>query len=241
MISEYTKFQAKLYPVLPFLIYQAAKVRKMRPLPPSLSENLILGKGDRKILILGESTVAGVGASAPEFTLAGHFYQNLGLDFQVVNFGINGLRASQALVHFEEQLNSIQGKIEGAFVFLGANDCFRLTKPNQFKSELETLIYYLKSNLSPEWLYLADIPPVQLFPAFPKLLQYYLNAQRSFLQKEMIAISQSHKNVLFEKITLDINSDFFASDMIHPSNTGYQRIAEFALEGLLKSKLFNPS
>lgn len=241
MVSEYQKFQAKLYPVLPFLIFQAAKVRKMRPLPPSISEDLILGKGDRKILILGESTAAGVGATADEFTLAGHLFRQLGQDFQVFNFGKNGLKASQALPNFGEKLKTIQGKKEGVFLFLGANDCFRLTHPRQFKIDLEEVIQHLKLNFSPDWIYLADIPPVHLFPAFPKLLQYYLNQQRSFLQKEMISISQSFKDVLFDKITLDVSMDFFASDLIHPSDTGYQKIAEFALEGLIKNSLYKPN
>lgn len=143
MVSEYQKFQAKLFPVLPFLIFQAAKVRKMRPLPPSISEDLILGKGSRKMLILGESTVAGVGASTHEFTLAGHIFRQLGNDFQVFNYGRNGLSASQTLPKLRENLNTIQGKVEGVFLFLGANDCFRLTHPSRFKVELEELIQHL--------------------------------------------------------------------------------------------------
>jgi lysophospholipase L1-like esterase len=237
MVTDYMKFQAKLYPVLPFLIFQAAKVRKIRSIPSSISEHLVLGKGDRKILIIGESTVAGVGASAIEFTLAGHIFKQLGKDFQVFNYGKNGIRASQTLLKLGDSLNTVPGKVEGVFLFLGANDCFRLTHPRRFKVELEVIIQHLKWNFAPDWIYLADIPPVQLFPAFPKLLQYYLNAQRSFLLKEMSAISSVQKGVLFDKIRIDISSDFFASDMIHPSDAGYQKIAEFAIDGLLKNGL----
>ena len=237
MISAYRIFQAKLYPVLPFLIFQAIQIRKMRPLPPALSESLTLGNGTRKLLILGESTAAGVGASAQKFTLAGQFFQHLGSEFQVKNLGKNGLRVSQVTSHFKEELNSIQGKYEGIFLFLGANDCFKLTNPKIFRIELEKLILDLKNRFSPEWIYLADIPPVQLFPAFPKQMQYFLNSQRAFLQKEMISISQNQKDVLFDKITLDITSDFFASDLIHPSDAGYLKIAKFTLDGLVKSGL----
>ncbi|MDP2042043.1 MAG: hypothetical protein Q8K16_12760, partial [Algoriphagus sp.] len=72
MISDYAKFQAKLYPVLPFLIFQAYQVKRNSPSLPSMTENLVLGNGNRKILILGESTAAGVGASNPKSSLAGH-------------------------------------------------------------------------------------------------------------------------------------------------------------------------
>lgn len=237
MISDYMKFQAKLYPVLPFLIFQAAKVRKLRTLLPSISENLILGNGHRKILIIGESTVSGVGASANEFTLAGHIFRQLGSDFQIFNFGKNGLSASRTLPKLAENLNTIQGKLEGVFVLLGANDCFRLTHPKQFNVEMKGLISHLKLNFTPDWIYLADIPPVQSFPAFPKLLQYYLKEQRSFLQKEMIEISLLHKDLLYDGIRIEIDSDFFAADNIHPSDKGYQKIAEFAIDKLLKDGL----
>lgn len=235
MISDYLKFQAKLYPVLPFLIYQASQVRKRNLTPPSISENLILGNGDRKILILGESTVAGVGASSIEFTLAGQFNRQLGNDFHLINLGKNGLRISQVLPHFQVNFKQIQGKIEGVFLFLGANDCFRLTHPKEYKRDLDTLIQFLKAGFSTDWIYLADIPPVQLFPAFPKLLKSYLDQQRSFLQEEMKSVSDEHKEVFFDLINVEINADFFAADRIHPSNIGYQRIAQFALEGLVKN------
>jgi len=237
MITAYRIFQAKLYPVLPFLIFQAIRIRKMRALPPAISENLVLGNGNRKLLILGESTAAGVGASTPEFTLAGHLFQHFGPDFQVKNLGKNGLRIGQVTPHFAEELNSIQGTFEGIFLFLGANDCFKLTNPKSFRIELEKLILLLKERFSPNWIYLADIPPVQLFPAFTKPLQYFLNSQRAFLQKEMISISQNQKDILFDKITLDINSDFFASDLIHPSDAGYREIAKFTFGGLVKNGL----
>ncbi len=237
IVTDYMKFQAKLYPVLPFLIYQAFQIKKQKPSPPSISENLVLGNGNRKILILGESTAAGVGASSIESTMAGHFFNQLGNEFHLTNLGKNGLRVSEVLAQFRESLNEVQGKLEGVFLFLGANDCFRLTNPKEYRTELVVLIQFLKSKFSTEWIYLADIPPVQLFPAFPKLLKYYLNQQRSFLQKEMKLVSESHKDILFDPINLEINSDFFASDRIHPSNIGYQKIAEFAIEGLLKNGL----
>ncbi|WP_111669610.1 GDSL-type esterase/lipase family protein [Algoriphagus litoralis] len=232
MVAEYHLFKAKLYPVLPFLIFQAFRIRQIRPQLPALSENLTLGNGNRKLLILGESTAAGVGASAQRFTLAGQFFQHLGSEFQVKNLGKNGLQVHQVTSHFNKELNAIQDRFEGIMLFLGANDCFKLTAPDKFRIELDKLISDLKNRFSPDWIYLADIPPVHLFPAFPKLMQYFLQGQRNFLQKEMISISQSQKEVLFDKITLDINSDFFASDLIHPADEGYQKIAKFTLDGL---------
>jgi lysophospholipase L1-like esterase len=234
MISDYAKFQAKLYPVLPFLIFKAYLVKRNSPSLPAITENLTLGMGNRKILILGESTAAGVGASNPKSSLAGHLSFQLGGAFQVFNFGKNGLLVNQAISHFGDILNSFTGNFEGVFLFLGANDYFQLTHPKNYSADLKTLLQSIKSTFNPKWIYLSDIPPVQLFPAFPNLLRGYLMQQRKFLQNEMKKIALEFDLLLFDPITIDITSDFFSSDKIHPSDHGYQKIAEFAIEGLVK-------
>ena len=46
----------------------------------------------KKLLIFGESTAAGVGASKPEKTLAGQISLHFAQDYQVINLGKNGLQ-----------------------------------------------------------------------------------------------------------------------------------------------------
>lgn len=232
MISDYSLFKAKLIPALPFLIFQALKVRRNNPTPPAVSEHLTLGKGDKKILILGESTAAGVGASLPEFSLAGHLYDRFGPEYSFTNFGKNGLKVAEVFPNFETHLSKARSPIEGIFVFIGANDCFQITHPGKFRRHLDQLIAGLTLDFSPRWIYLADIPPVHLFPAFPRLLQTYLKRQRDFLQKEMIGLSSKNKGIVFDRLEGNFNPDFFSSDGVHPSDFGYQKIAEFAFDGL---------
>ena len=234
MISDYAVFRAKLFPVLPFLIYQASVVRKERPTPPAVSERVIFGNGSKKILLLGESTAAGVGASSPEFSIAGHFSRLLGPTYEVRNLGKTGLRAAQVFSSFGSEISVSINPVEGILLFLGANDCFRLTHPKDFKSHLEALISELKSRYSPNWIYLADIPPVHLFPAFPPLLRSFLKSQRNFLQKEMIRLYSADNQLIFDPISLTLSPEFFSIDGVHPSDLGYEKIAEFAMEGLKK-------
>jgi lysophospholipase L1-like esterase len=232
MISSYSFFQAKLYPVLPFLLYQAMKVKRLNPLPPAMSEQLHLGKGEKKILVLGESTAAGVGASKVETSLGGRLYELLGSEYQLTNFGKNGLKAIQLKPQFGVQISSVESPLEGIFLFLGANDCFRLTQPKEFRTVLIQVIADLHSDFSPKWIYLADIPPVHHFPAFPVLLKSYLRAQRSFLRKEMQDICAADSRLVFDPLEFSFHPEFFATDGIHPSDKGYGQIASFAFSGL---------
>jgi len=234
VISDYAFFRAKLFPVLPFLIYQASMVRKKRPMPPAVSERVVFGNGLKKILLLGESTVAGVGASSPEFSIAGHLATLLGPNYEVQSLGKTGLRAAQVFSSFESELSGSNGPFDGILIFLGANDCFRLTHPLDFNSQLEALITGLKLRYSPNWIYLADIPPVHLFPAFPSLLRSFLKSQRKFLQQEMIRLSTADHQLIFNRISLTLSPEFFSTDGVHPSDIGYEKITEFAMEGIKK-------
>jgi lysophospholipase L1-like esterase len=232
--ASYRLFQAKLYPVLPFLIYQAYKVKKQRPTPKAQSEFIKLGNGPQRLLILGESTAAGVGASSVESTLAGNIYRLFGETSTVTNLGKNGIRASQVLPFFAEKLKKEKTQTNGIFLFLGANDCFQLTNPSDYNFSLRNIIRTLESDFNPDWIYLADIPPVHLFPAFPALLQSYLKSQREFLREEMKQLAKGNPKIVFDELILNLLPDFFSEDLVHPSDIGYRAIAEFAFDGLRK-------
>ena len=231
-MTPYWIFQLRLYPWIPFLVYQAKQLRKSSPKLPSQSSLLTLGQGENHILLLGESTVAGVGASAPAHTLAGNFYRLLGESFQIETIGKKGLRVKDALSLYLQHRKTQVPKSQGAILFLGANDCFLLTSPDAFKKEVEALILQIQINTSAQWIYLAAIPPVHLFPAFSKKMQSFLQVQRNYLQAELEKIASNHPKVIYQEIPMDLQPEFFSADGVHPSDLGYQKIAELAFEKL---------
>jgi len=231
-MTPYWIFQLRLYPWIPFLVYQAKQVRKTSPKLPSQSSLLTLGQGKNHILLLGESTVAGVGASTPAHTLAGNFYRLLGESFQIETIGKKGLRVKDALsLYLQHRKNQVPNS-KGVILFLGANDCFLLTSPSEFKKEVEALIHQIQINTSAPWIYLAAIPPVHLFPAFSKKMQSFLQVQRNYLQEELEKIASNHPKVIYQEIPMDLQPEFFSADGVHPSDLGYQKIAELAFEKL---------
>ncbi len=232
MSLSYNLFKAKLIPVLPFLLAEAISIRNTKPKLPSIAENLTLGQSSKSVLILGESTVAGVGATEPQFSLAGQFFQLFEKNISVKNIGKNGLLAKNALQLLENTLSESGFNYSGIFIFLGANDCFKLTQPKTYRSQLEMLLGHVLQNHTPEWVYLADIPPVHLFPAFSGRMKRQLQIQRDYIRAEMRKIAEQDSKIIFDPIQVDLSSEFFAADGIHPSDLGYQKIAEFAWNGL---------
>jgi lysophospholipase L1-like esterase len=105
-----------------------------------------------------------------------------------------------------------------------------LTSPHVFKKELESLIQQIQVATDAEWIYLAAIPPVHLFPAFSEQMRSFLYRQRKYLQREMEAIAARIPQVIFHPIPMDFQPEFFSEDGVHPSDLGYQKIAELAFE-----------
>jgi lysophospholipase L1-like esterase len=229
----YWLFQLQLFPWLPYLVYQAKKVRKSSPKLPSQSSLLTLGQGEKHVLLLGESTVAGVGASAAAHTLAGNFARMLGDTYQIETIGKKGLRVKDAFSLYQLQKKSRTATSEGVILFLGANDCFLLTSPQEFKQELRSLILQIQVETDANWIYLAAIPPVHLFPAFSEQVRAFLSKQRAYLQREMEDIAANDPKVIYHAIPMDLQPEFFSADGVHPSDLGYQKIAELAIEKMV--------
>jgi lysophospholipase L1-like esterase len=229
-MAPYWLFQLQLFPWLPYLVYQAKKVRKSSPKLPSQSSLLTLGQGEKHVLLLGESTVAGVGASAAAHTLAGNFARMLGDSYQIETIGKKGLRVKDALSLYQLHKKTRATSTEGVILFLGANDCFLLTSPQEFKQELRSLIQQIQVESDANWIYLAAIPPVHLFPAFSEQMRAFLSKQRAYLQREMEDIAANDPKVIYHTIPMDLQPEFFSADGVHPSDLGYQKIAELAIE-----------
>ena len=232
-MAPYWLFQLQLFPWLPYLVYQAKKVRKSSPKLPSQSSLLTLGQGEKHVLLLGESTVAGVGASATAHTLAGNFARMLGDSYQIETIGKKGLRVKDAFSLYQLQKKSRTTTSEGVILFLGANDCFLLTSPQEFKQELRSLIQQIQVETDANWIYLAAIPPVHLFPAFSEQMRAFLSKQRAYLQREMEDIAANDPKVIYHAIPMDLQPEFFSADGVHPSDLGYQKIAELAIEKMV--------
>lgn len=234
----YWFFFLKLLPNLPFLIAEAKSIRKAGVKLPALAEHLIIGSGTLNLIILGESTAAGVGSSSKETTLAGYFNRFFKGKYTIENIGKNGLTVKDAYLLFEEKSEFSNTKTTGIFLFLGANDCFKLTNPKSFQEKLSNLIEQISLKTKPEWIYMADIPPVHLFPAFSVKMRSFLKPQRFYLQEKMSEISKNNPKIIFEPISLDLEPGFFSEDQVHPSDLGYQKISAFAIQGIKRAGFF---
>jgi lysophospholipase L1-like esterase len=157
----------------------------------------------------------------------------LGDTYQIETIGKKGLQVKDAFSLYQLQKKSRTATSEGVILFLGANDCFLLTSPKEFKQELRSLILQIQVETDANWIYLAAIPPVHLFPAFSEQMRAFLSKQRAYLQREMEDIAANDPKVIYHAIPMDLQPEFFSADGVHPSDLGYQKIAELAIEKMV--------
>src|SRR5436190_5742014 len=141
---------ALIAPLAPFLFLQGQITRwKVGTLPEATGDKhgkYGTGNAAAKLLVIGESTVAGLGARTHEFALAGQFAKQLGehlgrsIEWKVL--GKNGVTARRTI----NELVPLMPNEEFDFVLLGigGNDVMRLTSPAKWRRDMTELLGILR-------------------------------------------------------------------------------------------------
>jgi lysophospholipase L1-like esterase len=69
------------------------------------------------------------------------------------------------------------------------------------------------------------VPPVQQFPAIPRIMRFFLGWHRSILIREVQSLANAHREIDLIELNGDYTPEFFAADGIHPSDFGYEQMA----------------
>lgn len=218
-----------LVPVFPILYIIGTKLKNNLVKLPPRSEFLKLESSNPGscLLIIGESTAAGVGATSTERTFASHIFKNLKEQFTIINIGENGLKAENLQSLFRKSENEMPRNFSKTIILIGANDCFRFTPPGKFRTEIESFIHYLVLEKNVEKITIPLIPPVQIFPGIPKIMRFFLGWQRGILTGELEKLEKKLPHLSFENHGGKFAGEFFSEDGIHPSDMGYEQIASF--------------
>jgi len=183
-----------------------------------------LSAGALSILVLGDSTGVGVGASRPEESIAGR----LGADFpdaDIVNVSRSGARVGDAIAQAAE-CASLGLRFDMAVLHIGSNDVVRGTNAGELAADCETLMVAM-ARIADRTVWLGP-PNVGLAPLFPPPYSW-LVAARSRAAARIFACSAAKHEVAFIDFTTPEHAAHlgrnrqggFAVDRFHPSSTTY--------------------
>jgi lysophospholipase L1-like esterase len=178
-----------------------------------------------RLLMIGESTAAGVGAEShadglPGLTaraVAGHTGRSVA--WRVL--GRNGATARAALTDLLAPAEDVRADV--AVIVLGVNDTLRFHSPARWRRDLAALVAAVRERCGPIPVVLAGVPPVGRFPALPQPLRGVLGLRAALLDhtaRRLAAELPAARHVGTPVLDASVDA-YFCADRFHPSPRGY--------------------
>ncbi|MCC5970077.1 MAG: SGNH/GDSL hydrolase family protein [Pararhodobacter sp.] len=211
----------------PVCLAQGLMVRRRATILPEAAgpRTGITGKGPSlRLLIVGDSSAAGVGVSHLDAALSGRLVAELA-DFQL-HWRIEartGATTASALAALESQQ---PGAFDAAVVALGVNDVTRQVPLRRWLAMQIALTGLLTDRFRCRHVYLSGVPPLGHFPLLPQPLRAVLGARAAVFDAALAAQAGGHavlRHLPFDAAALD--TALMAEDGFHPGPEIYRHWA----------------
>ncbi|WP_339805053.1 SGNH/GDSL hydrolase family protein [uncultured Marinobacter sp.] len=219
----------------PVLLYQGKRARRVIPrLPEAVGEPCGQhgdGTADFRLLVIGESTAAGVGVETHEQGLASQLalrlHQRTGKSIAWHTFGVNGIR----LGDLNQQLAVAELPVADVVLLsMGVNDTTGFTPRSRFLQQLRQLRVFLAPDY-PAPLRLLSVPPMHLFTAMPAPLRQMMGWRARQLDRIYQQLAQrAPHDFSYLGYPAVTDTTLLALDGFHPGENGYRMIAEALAE-----------
>lgn len=177
-----------------------------------------------RLLILGDSSAAGVGVVHLDDALSGRLVAALeGFDLHWRLEARKGATTASALAALEALPPE---PFDAAVVALGVNDVTRQVPLNRWRARQAGLWHLLQDHFGARHIYLSGVPPLGLFPLLPLPLRAVLGARAALFDAALAAQAAGHpalRHLPFDAAMLD--PALMASDGFHPGPAIYRHWA----------------
>lgn len=220
----------------PVILRQGRRLRRETPRLPDapLPWEGTVGDGDRPLhlLVLGDSTAAGVGVDHADLGLAGRLAEALaartGRPVHWRARGRNGATARDVVRdHLDEALAA---PVDLLFLTIGANDALALRSARAFERDVRRILDRT-AELHPHAVVLmSSLPAFFRFRLLPEPLRGTLYRHSQALEAAARRLVVARDRAHMSSPPPPYTEGFFASDDFHPSALGYRDWAEFAVD-----------
>ncbi|MEO6943774.1 MAG: SGNH/GDSL hydrolase family protein [Lacisediminihabitans sp.] len=224
-------------PLAPILIVQARLLRRAIPRLPDATlpwTGSVTGALPIRLLVLGDSTAAGVGADTQIDALPGNlarqFAERFGRGTEWTAIGENGATARDLLERYIGAATVVSYDV--VFLSIGANDALSLRSRGAFGRDVRQLVDRLRA-ASPDAVILVSLMP--RFDRFASLfnpLRWNLALHAASLDDGARATIAGLRGVFAIPKPPPYTPSFWASDGFHPGPSGYREWIEFALRSV---------
>ena len=173
-----------------------------------------------RVLILGDSSAAGVGVTDQREALGGQVAQSLGCDFtvfwQVIAKSGGTAASTRSLLAARPA-----GPFDIVVTALGVNDSKNGVSGTVWRKEYTQLIADLRSRSPNARIYLSGVPPLGAFPLLPSPLSRVLGQRADKLDAILHEIATAHEATIHLTFDLPMEPEKMARDGFHPGPEVY--------------------
>ena len=229
---KYLAAAAVVLPVSPLLYLQGQYTRrKVGLLPDAAGERTgIIGEAGEpaRLLVIGESTVAGLGARTHREALTGQFAERLAervrrrVEWTVI--GKNGVTARRTI---DELVPLIPEKtFDYILLGIGGNDVMKLSSPKKWRRDMLELLGILRVKNPKAVIFISNCPMIVLSPVIPQPIKFLLWELSKMHDRNIRDFTADLDRVHYYPQPVDVEVEGFFADGIHPSEQGYSDWAE---------------
>lgn len=235
--TAYLAAAAVVLPISPFLFLQGKYTRRKVGLLPDAGgeKSGIAGNGQdyaAKLLVIGESTVAGLGARTHREALTGQFAERLSrriggaVEWTVI--GKNGVTARRTIDELVPQMPEIE--FDYILLGIGGNDVMKLSSPKKWRRDMIELLGILRNKNPRAPIFISNCPMIVYSPVIPHPIKFLLWELSKMHDANIREFSAGMDRVHYYPQPVDVEVEGFFADGIHPSEQGYSDWAEAMLK-----------
>ncbi|MDO7883007.1 SGNH/GDSL hydrolase family protein [Salinibacterium soli] len=191
------------------------------------------GPDPLRLLVLGDSTAAGVGADTQDEALPGQLGRELsaltgrGVSWRAI--GENGADARELIERYLDEACAL-GPQDVVFLSIGANDALGLRSRGAFVRDIRVLLDRLREASPDAAILMSSLPAFFRFELLPQPLKWHLYLHSRSLEDGARAVVEAFPGAHMSPPPPPYTEGFFASDLFHPGPIGYRDWARFAVE-----------
>jgi lysophospholipase L1-like esterase len=224
----------------PLLLYQGRRVRKQVPLLPEPPSDRIGTKGtgpELRLLVVGDSAAAGVGAESQQEALLGQIVKGLASGF-TVRWRLHAVTGATTASTIDRLQHIETSTCDVVVTSLGVNDVTAQVGRANWLNQQNSLRTKLVELFQPKLIVFSGFPPVHAFPALPQPLRWYLGRRSQELDRDLEREVNDVAGISYVPLDFAHGPQFMASDGFHPGPPAYtlwaKRVAEVILRNMTK-------
>lgn len=233
--AAYLAAAAVLLPVSPLLFLQGQYTRKKVGLLPDAGGEKTGTSGQSevsvKLLVIGESTVAGLGARTHELAMTGQFAKRLAsrIDRKVewTVIGKNGVTARRTIDELVPQMPDVE--FDYILLGIGGNDVMKLSSPKKWRRDMIELLGILRDRNPNAVIFISNCPMIKYSPVMPHPIKFLLWELSKLHNANIKEFTAGMDRVHYFPQPIDVDVSNFFADGIHPSEQGYSDWADAML------------